>query len=150
MVQMETGRLRRPTLVAVPLLLIALMGTSFTIWLALWAMANPDSMGTSFWVPFGVTAAIGVGGFALAKGCFIDIGEDVVRDVVCWIAIQRLDRASIESIRVRPGFWRLFEVTMNDGVVKVLIGASPSQFPARLFDSALEQDMADIDQILGD
>lgn len=145
-----TIRLRRPTLVAAPMLVVALMGASMTVWLALWAADNSDSLGATFWVPLAVSAVIAVGSFVLAKGCFVEIGPEVVRDVTFWIHVTTLDRPSITTIRVRTGLWRVFEVTMADGGSRILLGASPHQFPARLLASAQAQDLADMDTILGE
>lgn len=153
-----TGRLRRPTLVSTPLLLVSLMGAGLTLWLILWGLwySEPSTaqgsgeLGASFWVPLILTSAITIGAFVLSRGCYIDVSDDTVRDVVSWVAIKRIDRQSIVTVNVRQGFWRLFELTLDDGSVRVLLGASPTQFPARLLASAEAQDLADIGFILGE
>lgn len=153
-----TGRVRRPTLVSTPLLLVSLMGAGLTLWLILWGLwySEPSTapgsgdLGASFWVPLFLTSAITLGAFALSRGCYVDVRNDTVRDVVFWVAIKRIDRQSIATVKVRSGFWRLFEVTLDDGSVRVLLGASPTQFPARLLASAESQDLADIEFILGE
>jgi hypothetical protein len=39
---------------------------------------------------------------------------------------------------------------MQDGSVRTLLGASPTQFPSRLLSGAEEQDLANLDLILGE
>lgn len=146
----RTLRLRRPTLVAAPMLVVALMGASMTVWLALWAADNPDSLGAAFWTPLVISVAVAVGSFVLAKGCYIEIGPEVVRDVTFWIRVTTIDRGSISTVRVRSGVWRVFEVTTIDGGSRILLGASPHQFPSRLLASSKADDLADMDAILGD
>lgn len=121
-----------------------------TVWLVLWGVDNTDSLGSSFWIPLVVSAVVAITSFALAKGCHVDLTPDVVRDVIFWIPIATLDRASITTVGIRGGPWRLFEVTMEDGHSRLLLGASPHQFPARLLDSSRSQDLADMDSILGE
>lgn len=144
-----TLRLRRPTLISAPMLVIALMGASMSVWLVLWAAENPDSLGAGFWVPLFVSTSVAIGAFALSRGCYVDIGHDTVRDVAFWITVATLDRNSISTVRVRSGPWRVFEVTMDDGRSRILLGASPHQFPSRLLASSQAQDLADLDSILG-
>ena len=147
---MTTGRrLRGPRLVAAPLVVTGLIGTSFALALSLWGVWNPTSLGTAFWVPCVVSAAIGVLGFVAARGCFVEIRDDEVRDVVGWIRLQRIQRAHIDSARVRLGAWRWFVLVMEDGSTRTLLGASPAQFPARLFPGADDRDLADLDLLLG-
>ncbi|HTN99422.1 MAG TPA: hypothetical protein VL068_02005 [Microthrixaceae bacterium] len=149
MSKVSSSRLRRPTLVSAPLFVIGLMGTSFAVALTLWAVWNSGELGSSFWVPFVVSLLVGLGGFGAGRGCFVDVGPDEVVDVIAWVRFQKISRPEIESIRVRSGFWRFFELTMDDGRQRVLLGATPAQFPSRLLPSAREQDLSDIDMILG-
>ncbi len=142
-------RLRRPTLVSAPLFVVGLTGSSFAIALGLWAAWHPESLGSPFWIPLVVSLFLGVGAFAGMKGCFVEVRGDFIVDVVAWLRIQRIPRSEIASIRVRSGFWRFYELTMDGGAVKVLLGATPAQFPARLLADAAGQDLADIELMLG-
>lgn len=143
-------KLRRPTLVAAPLFVVGLIGAALAIALGIWATWHLDELGSPFWIPFGIAVAIGVGAFAAVQGCFVQIRSDEVVDVVAWFRLQRIPRTRIESIRVRAGIWRFYELTMDDGSMRVLLGATPAQFPARLLPDARERDMADIELLLGE
>ncbi|CAN5608041.1 hypothetical protein BH10ACT3_BH10ACT3_06680 [soil metagenome] len=143
-------RLRGPTLVAAPLIVIGLIGVSFALALGLWGLWNSSQIGASFWVPFAISAVLGLGGFAAARGCFVDIVGDEVCDKVGWITLQRVDRRRIRTARVRLGFWRWFELELDDDSHRTLLGASPAQFPARLLPGANDRDLADLDLLLGE
>lgn len=163
--QTPTGRLRRPTLVSGPVLVLALMAAVLTLWLILWGLWYSDgadsgsrattemtesALGGAFWIPLVLSALVTVGGFVMTRGCFIDVTDTTVRDVIFWVTLRRFTREEIRTVRVRPGFWRFFEVVLDDGTTKVLLGACPSQFPARLLPSAAAQDLADMELILGE
>lgn len=126
------------------------MGTSFAVALGLWAAWHPGEIGAPFWIPFAVTAAFGVAGFAAGRGCFVEIRHDEIIDVIGWLRLQRISRPAISSIRVRSGFWRFYELTMDNGSIRVLLGATPAQFPSRLLPGAEQQDLSDIDLFLGE
>lgn len=143
-------RLRRPTLVSAPLFLIGLMGTASAIALGLWAAWHPGELGSPFWIPLAIATVIGLGGFAAGRGCFVEIRPDEIIDVVGWVRLQRISRPAVSSIRVRSGFWRFYELTLDTGSIRVLLGATPAQFPSRLLPSAEQQDLSDIDLILGE
>lgn len=143
-------RLRGPTLVAAPLFVLGVIGASFALALALWGVWNSSQIGASFWIPFAISAAIGVVGFGGARGCYVEVSDDEVRDTVAWIRLQRLERRRIVTARVRLGPWRWYELEMDDGARRTLMGASPMQFPARLLPDADERDLADLDLLLGE
>lgn len=132
------------------MLVIALMSASMTVWLVLWAFANEGPLGAAFWLPLVISALVAAVSFTLARGCYVEVRPRTIRDVVFWIPVSSLDRGSIETVRIRPGIWRVFEVTMDDGRSRVLLGASPHQFPSRLLESARSEDVSDMDLILGD
>ncbi len=143
-------RLRGSTLLSAPLFVLGLIGCSFSLALGLWAVWNAGQLGGSFWLPFLISAAIGLGGFVAAAGCFLSVSTNEIRDVVGWVTVQRIDRSQIQTARVRPGPWRWFELEMQDGSVRTLLGASPTQFPSRLLSGAEEQDIANLEMILGE
>lgn len=117
--------------------------------MVLWGVWNPRQLGVAFWVPCAVSAAVGVLGFVAARGCFVEVSEDEVRDVVGWIRLQRVERTDIDSVKVRLGVWRWFVLVMEDGSTRTLLGASPAQFPARLFPGSDDRDLADLEVLLG-
>ncbi|MEX0767532.1 MAG: hypothetical protein WD029_03580 [Microthrixaceae bacterium] len=142
-------RVRGTTLLSAPLFVLGLIGSSFALALALWAVWNADQLNGSFWWPFVISTGIGLGAFVAASGCFLKISSTEVCDVVGWITVQRIDRSQIQRARVRLGPWRWFELEMQDGTTRTLVGASPTQLPSRLLSGADEQDMANLDLILG-
>lgn len=131
-------------------MVVGLVGSSFAVALGLWAVWNEDQLGASFWIPFAVSAGIGLLGFIAARGCFVEVSDDEVCDVVGWIRLQHVERARIASARVRLGAWRWYVLVMDDGSTRTLLGASPAQFPARLFPGADDRDLADLDVLHGD
>lgn len=143
-------RLRGATLVAAPLFVLGLIGASFALALGLWAVWNSSRLGASFWVPFLLSLTLGVVGFVAARGCFVEVHDDEVRDVVGWIRLQRVDRRSIVTARVRRGPWRWYVLEMDDGTSRTLLGASPAQFPSRLLGGSDESDLADLDLLIGE
>ena len=140
----ERARLRGATLVAGLLFAVGVLGTSFAVALVLWAVWNPASLGASFWVPFGCAAVLGLGGFAASRGCFVDVTDDELRDVIGWIPVQRIDRRHVRDVKVRLGAWRWFELQLDDGSIRMLLGTSPSQFPMRLLPGADARDLGDL------
>jgi hypothetical protein len=145
----ERARLRGATLVAGPLFVIGLMGASFAIALGLWALWHPGSLGASFWVPFGVAAVAGVIGFVGSRGCYVELVDDELRDVVGWIPVQRIDRRRVTEARVRLGVWRWFELELDDGSLRTLLGSSPAQFPMHLLPGSDARDLGDLAMLSG-
>lgn len=143
-------RLRGTTLLSAPLFVLGLMGSSFALALVLWAVWNQGQLGPSFWVPLLLSAALGLGGFVAAGGCFLLISDTEVCDVVGWIRVQRIKRSEIQTARVRPGPWRWFELELKDGSVRIMLGAAPTQYPSRLLAGAEDQDIANLELILGE
>ena len=39
-----------------------------------------------------VSGLIAAGSFAAARGCFVEVDDDTVRDVVGWVTVRRLPR----------------------------------------------------------
>lgn len=140
----ERARLRGATLVAGLLFVLGLLSTSLAVALLLWAAWNPGSWGASFWVPFALTATLGLAGFTASRGCYVDVDGSELRDVVGWIPVQRIDRRRITDVRVRLGVWRWFELQLDDGSIRFLLGTSPSQFPMRLLPGADARDLGDL------
>lgn len=144
-------RLRRTTLVAAPLFLAGVMALTPALAGFLWGVWNKDRLDPVFAVAEVALGLVGLGAFAAARGCFVEIDGDQgeLRDVVGWVTRARIHQASIQTARVRAGAWRWFELDMDDGTTIVVAGASPAQFPARLLPGSTERDLADLDLILG-
>ena len=143
-------RLRGTTLVAAPLFLIGLISATLLLATILWGAWNDDHLGVSFWTVAVVSGVLTVAGFAAARGCFVEVDDTSVRDVVGWVTVRRLPRREIVTVRVRAGGWRWFEAEMQDSSLHVLLGAGPAQFPARLLPSSRDEDLAALDMIMGD
>ena len=146
------SRLRRPTLVAAPLVIVGVMACTAAVATALWGAWNPDALDTTFVVVLTVSAVVGLGAFAAARGCFVDLDPQrgTLRDVVAWITVRRIDQDRIVSARVRAGLWRWFELELDDGTRLTVAGAAPAQFPSRLLPGSREQDLADLDLLMGE
>jgi len=143
-------RLRGATLVAAPLFLVGVIAATLLVATVLWGLWNDQHLGASFWAVVVVSGVIAAVSFAAGRGCFIEVDDTTVRDVVGWVTVRRLPRREVATVRVRAGGWRWFEVEMQDSSQHVLMGAGPAQFPARLLPGAREQDLAALDVIMGD
>ncbi len=143
-------RLRGPRLVAAPLTVVGLVGAAFAVATTLWATWHTGELGVASYAVIAVSLAVGVTGFAAARGCFVEPGSDEVRDVVAWITLRRVPRDRVVAARVRDGAWRWFELELDDGTLLTLLGASPVQLPARLLPGAREQDLSDLAALGGD
>lgn len=146
------SRLRRPTLVAAPLVVVGVMACTAAVATALWGAWNPDALDTTFVVVLTVSLVVGLGAFVAARGCFVDLDPQrrTLRDVVAWVTVRRIDQDRIVSARVRAGPWRWFELELDDGTRLVVAGAAPAQFPSRLMPGSREQDLADLDLLMGE
>lgn len=144
-------RLRRPTLVAAPMFVVGIMGCTAALASILWAAWHPDDLDATFVVVEAVSVLVGLGAFAAARGCFVDVDPErrVVRDAVAWVTVRRIAQDRIVTARVRAGAWRWFELELDDGGVVVVAGACPAQFPSRLMPGARERDLADLDLLMG-
>ena len=142
-------RLRGTSVMAAPLAVVGLIGLSLGVATLLWGAWGGRNLSSAYWATLAVTGVVGVGAFAAVRGCFVEIRGDVVRDVVAWFTVRRVDRSEIRTARVRAGIWRLYVVELDDGRVLNLLGASPLQFPARLLPDAMDRDLADLDAMLG-
>jgi hypothetical protein len=134
---------------AAPLAVVGLIALSLTVATVLWGVWNARDLSPAFWATLVTSAVIGAASFASIHGCFVEIDDDRVRDVVGWFTVRRLDRRHIRTARVRRGIWRLYVVELDDDRVITLVGASPMQFPARLLPDAMGRDVSDLDLILG-
>lgn len=145
-------RLRRPTLVAAPLWLVAVAATSVVVAVGLWGVWNEDDLGATFWSVEVAALLVAVLAVVSARGCFVEVDHegDTVRDVVAWRTRCTLRRTKVVAARVRAGPWRWFELETSDGDLVTLAGIAPVQFPARLMPGARERDLADLDLLLGD
>lgn len=130
---------------------IGLMGCTAAVATALWAAWNPDALDTTWYVVEVVSLVIGLGAFVAARGCFVEVDPStkVLRDVVAWVTVRRLDQGRILTASVRAGAWRWFELELDDGTRLVVAGAAPAQFPSRLMPGYAERDLADLDLMMG-
>ena len=142
--------LRRPTIVRAPFVLIGLGALAAAVALVLAGLWDPANRTTSWWGTVAIAVTVGLGGFALAGGCRIEVRGDTLRDVVGWVTVRRVDRPSIVTARVLRGPWRLFVLELADGSAVTLLGSSPTQWPARLLPGSTERDEADLRLLLGD
>ena len=148
-------RLRGTSVLAAPLLVLAVIGLSLAVASTIWAASNDDGAGAAAIAAILVPGLVGVAALAAIRGCSVVIdrgsGEDdgEVRDVVAWVTIRRVPQARIATARVRSGPWRLYVLELDDGEVVKLVGASPQQFPARLLPDATRLDIEDLDALLG-
>lgn len=143
-------RLRRPTLATAPFLILGVMAATVLVSVGLWGVWHPEHLGTGFWVAVSASAVIAGLAAAGSAGCFIEVSDERVRDVVGWFTVSRVHRPSIRTVRVRAGVWRWFELELDDGSLRTLVGASPMQFPARLLPGSVERDLGDLDLLLGE
>lgn len=143
-------RLRRPTIAAAPPAVLGLMGASAAVALLLWATWPDHAVTATWWTVFAVSLVVAAIGFVATVGCFVELRDDEVLDVVCWRTRCRFDRSDIAEVRVARGVWRIFVVELEDGTVLSLLGACPEQFPSRLVAGSLDRDLADIDLLVGD
>jgi hypothetical protein len=127
---------------------VSVMAGTLAIATALWGAWNPEHLGVSFWSVEVVSSLVCVAGFVAVRGCFVEVDGDRVRDVVGWWTVRRVGRSDILAARVRAGAWRWFEIELADARY-VLLGAGPAQFPARLMPSSRDDDLADLDLLMG-
>lgn len=150
MITTRRVRLRGATLVAAPFFVLGLIGAALAVATLLWGQWEGHRTGAAYWATLVGSVAVGLAGFAAARGCFVEVRGDVVRDVVAWITVHRVDRRRILTARVAAGVWRWFVVELDDGTRRTLLGACPAQFPARLVPGSRADDEADLDALLGD
>jgi hypothetical protein len=143
------GRLRRPTIVQAPILLVTLIAACVTAASVLWSFYEGNQRTASWWAVVLIGGATVAAGPAAIRGCFIEVRGDRVRDVVAWITVHRFDRDEVASARVARGVWRLYVVELEDGSRLSLLGASPQQWPARLVPGSRDQDLGDLDILMG-
>jgi hypothetical protein len=144
------SRLRGTTIVAAPLFVVALIALTLAVATLLWGAWEGHDRGAAWWATLLVSGAVGVGALACVRGCFIEVDDRTVRDVVAWVPVHRFERARIATARVRRGAWRVYVVELDDGKVLTLLGASPLQWPTRLLPGAMERDRDDLDLLMGD
>lgn len=145
-------RLRRPTLVAAPIFVLAVMGATAALATALWGAWNPGGRDATFVVVLAVSSLVAGAAIVAGRGCFVEVDPvaRTLRDVVGWVTVRRIEQDRIAAVRVRAGLWRWFVLEMDDELAVVLAGISPVQFPARLLPGAFERDLADLAVLRGD
>jgi hypothetical protein len=145
----QRHRLRGTTLVAAPLAFVGLVGAAVAVAIALWGAWHPDDLGVAFVATLSGAALVSNVGFVAARGCFVEVGPEAVRDVVAWRTRRVLPRHQVVEARVLAGAWRWFELELADDTFVTLVGAAPVQFPARLLPGASEQDLSDLALLRG-
>lgn len=143
-------RLRGTTLLAAPLALVGVIGLVLAVATAIWGAWEGHEVTGAFWVTLAVSALVGAAGLVAARGCFVEVDDGRVRDVVAWCTVRAVDQRSVRTARVATGPWRWFVLEMDDGRRHTLVGASPLQWPARLLPSAVDRDLEDLDLLLGE
>lgn len=137
------------TLVAAPLWVLGVIGGGLAVATVIWG-AWPDHRRTgAFWALLAVASLIGVVGFAGASGCYVEVRRGVIRDVVMWVPVHRVECREVRTARVARGAWRWYVLELYDGTTVVLWGASPLQWPARLTPGAEEAATAELRDLLG-
>ncbi|UDY34235.1 hypothetical protein [Dermatobacter hominis] len=148
-------RLRGTSVLAAPLLVLAVIGLSLAVASTIWVASTDDGVGAAAVAAIVVPGLVGVGALLAIRGCSVEIGPapdgtgGEVRDVVAWVTVRRTPQARIATARVRTGPWRLYVLELDDGEVVKLVGASPQQFPARLLPEATRLDVEDLEALLG-
>jgi hypothetical protein len=143
-------RVRGTTLLRAPIVLVAVVATSVALLTALWGAWEGNQRAGAFWATLAVAAGIGVAGFVAAAGCFVEVTDTEVRDVIAWVTVHRVPRQRIDTALVARGMWRWFVLRLDDGTTVTLVGASPAQFPARLLPDARTGDLADLHAMVPD
>jgi hypothetical protein len=143
------GRLRRPTIVQAPILLVTLVAACVTAASVLWSFYDGNERTPSWWAVVTVGGTAVMAGLAGVRGCFVEVRDGRVRDVVGWITVHRFRRDEVVTARVARGVWRLYVVELEDGSRVSLLGVSPQQWPARLMPGSKDEDLADLDVLMG-
>ena len=146
-------RLRGTSVLAAPLVIVAVIGLSLALASLLWAIVGEHGAQAAVVASVALPGLVGVAALAAIRGCFVELGPGAdgatqVRDVATWITVRRIPQAQIRTARVRRGLWRLYVLELDDGTLVKLVGASPQQFPAHLMPDAARMDMADLDELL--
>jgi len=147
-------RIRRPSIVAAPLLVAAVALLGAAVAAASWAAWDAGNRTGGWWLWVAVPCALGTGALVLARGCFVDVRDDGpaprVVDVVAWWRRLEVPLDEIDEARVQRGLWRLFVLIRRDGSTVALLGSSPTQWPARLAASSRLQDVEDLRRLVGE
>ncbi len=148
----DRTRLRGTSVLAAPLLLVAVIGLSLAVASVIWVAWGDRDAGPAVVAAVAVPALIGVAALVAIRGCFVEVdrGGGEIRDVVAWFTLRRIDQERVVTARVRRGPWHLYVIELDDGTPIKLVGASPQQFPARLLPDARRLDVADLDALLGE
>lgn len=128
---------------------LGMVALALAVAVALWGAWHPDDLGAAFVLPLAAALILGVAAVAAARGCFVELGEHELRDVVGWRTIRRIPRPSVVEARVLAGAWRWFEIELADGRLVRLLGAGPAQLPARLMPASKEEDLAALAELRG-
>lgn len=147
----ERVRLRGTSVLAAPLLIVAVMGLSLSVASVIWAAFGEGPLDAGVAVSIVVPGSVGLAAIVAVRGCFVEVdgAEGTVSDVAGWITLRRIDQGSISAAHVRRGVWRLYVLDLEDGSTVKLVGASPQQFPAHLLPDAQGHDEEDLDVLLG-
>lgn len=148
-------RLRGTSVLAAPLVLVAVIGLSLAVASLIWAVAGDHGPQPAVVASVLVPGLVGAVALLAIRGCFVELGPGPdgttrVRDVAMWRTIRTIPQDSIISARVRRGVWRLYVLELDDGTLVKLVGASPQQFPAHLLPDAARQDMGDLEELMGE
>lgn len=133
------------------MLVIGVMAATVVLWMGIYAAWGGGQYGAAFWAPIVVSTVIATTAAIASAGCFVSVDKSTgeVRDVIAWRTVRRIDQRSIVAARVRAGAWRWFDIEFGDGSHVALLGASPTQFPARLLPDGRVRDLADLDLLMG-
>jgi len=145
-------RLRRTSIVAAPLLIVTVAGLGAAVVATSWAVWSPANRNGPWWLWIVVPGLVGVAALVLARGCLVTVDEGPhgeIRDVVCWRTRRRIPAEAVDRALVQRGPWRLFVLRLDSGEHVPLLGASPTQWPTRLLPSARQQDVEDLQLLLG-
>ena len=147
-------RIRRPSIVAAPLLVAAVAAFGVAVASASWAAWEDGNRTGTWWAWIVGPCAVGAAALLLVRGCFVDVRTDgpVARvvDVVLWRRRVEIPLDEIDQARVQRGLWRLFVLIRDDGSTVALLGSSPAQWPARLAASSRLQDVEDLERLVGE
>ncbi len=148
-------RLRGTSVLAAPLVLVAVIGLSLAVASLIWAVAGDHGAEPAVLASVLVPGLVGAAALLAIRGCFVEVGPGPdgttrVRDVAVWRTVRTVPQERIHAARVRRGIWRLYVLELDDGSLVKLVGASPQQFPAHLLPDAARSDMDDLDELMGD
>jgi len=137
----RTETLDGATIVAAPMVVLGLMAATLAVASSIWMASAAEPATPAAWVTVAAATAVAIGSLVAARGCRIRVVDGEVLDLVAWRTVFRVPCGRIREVRVRSGPWRLFEVELDDGSRRPLLGACPLQFPATMAPGATERDL---------